>query len=113
MPTLTLTPTECQILDACLHPADGEDSQPYRWLLRELGRAVVDNQPAALNLTTEDLWFIRDRLDPHEQVGLTSGADIIRRVYTTLLGVTLPDQGIQWKPAENCSLVEVEKCRVQ
>ena len=83
---LTVSPQEALILEMSLRGVDDEAIQNNRKMLLCIGRSLVDGLPVDLEVEYEDLWFMRDRVDPQCKVGDTTGMSLIIRIYKMFVG---------------------------
>jgi len=106
---VTLTVDEAIILDTCIAESDG-----YHALLLVLGTAIGAGEDARLSLTEDELWKLRDMIDPHEAAGKKTGVsvrvvlyDAIQRLHDLSLALMLSDIAVP-KP-KNVQLIRLEE----
>jgi len=78
-----INPKEAQILEVSLRKQEGVKTR--RELLLDIGCCLIHQQNTRLTLEEEDLWFLRDTIDPTVHVGDASGIELIKRIYEALL----------------------------
>jgi hypothetical protein len=104
-----ITPQEATIIEASLRGSSVE-LEDRRSLLLEIGKVLVEDKPATLQLSFDEIWFLRDYIEPDRMVGSTSGLDIITRIYKALVGVKMPTDKLV-SPGTGGALVEVKNGR--
>ena len=82
---LTISSDEALIIDAAFKSAEGDIFSEYREMLSLVGRCISSNQDITLGLTEQELWDLRARINMAVSVGRTTGADLLRRIYTLIL----------------------------
>jgi len=89
---LVLTPQDAEIIEVSLR-GDKCDVSRYRWFLKSIGDLLTGEQEREIELdfTDEELWFLRDNIDPAISVGELTGLDIIKKIYNLLLSDKLMD----------------------
>jgi hypothetical protein len=95
----TITLSEAQVIEMSLRGSEISDFElkTRRKLLKEVGRCLVDESDGYVMLWSEDdVWFLRDNLNPDIAVGDYNGLTIITRLYPILVGY-----GVNWtRPIE-------------
>ncbi len=77
--------SEAQILEMSLRGVEDKEIVNHHPLILEVGACLIGEGDGLLGLTESDLWFLRDRIQPHCKVEEHTGMDLIKRVYECLL----------------------------
>ncbi|KKN57548.1 hypothetical protein LCGC14_0560940 [marine sediment metagenome] len=79
---------EAQILEMSLRGVEDKEIVNHHDLILEIGTCLIGEGNGLLEITESDLWFLRDRIQPHCKAEEHTGMDLIKRIYECLLEMT-------------------------
>ena len=76
---LRIDAVEAQLIESCLRECD------KRWFLFQLGYVMVSGQEKEIGVSEDDLWYLREKINPSAKVGKITGVDVLKKIYGLLI----------------------------